>query len=212
LNKASVALDTLRKDAFKPHRSKRDAYTLAPKYLGMERSFSGAWRSRLERYDYYSFRVRHRRWIEVLVRLARERESLHWVTQGGYEISASGYHYGRLLFMKTGGCPVLVKTGRLSRKCTWSLSRIGSLTTSYWPRSGLLRSTTQSPQKRVRSTAIVVLKVRVAKRPHSISCKAGPDAVKQGGRRPSDQSKVNPSAYVLNLRLILNLVAHSRPR
>ena len=93
----------------------------------------------------------------------------------------AGITMGRSLFIKTGGCPVLVKTGRLSRKCTWSLSRIGSLTTSYWPRSGLLRSTTQSPQKRARSTAIILLKVRVAKRPHSISCKVGPDAVKQGG-------------------------------
>jgi hypothetical protein len=42
----------------------------------------------------------------VLARLAREKESLHWVTQGGYELSASGYHYG----------PIVVhQDGRMSR-------------------------------------------------------------------------------------------------
>jgi hypothetical protein len=35
--------------------------------------------------DYYNFRIRNRRWIEVLVRLAGEKEALHWVTRGGYD-------------------------------------------------------------------------------------------------------------------------------
>jgi hypothetical protein len=52
--------------------------------------------------DYYHFRIRNRRWIEVLVRLAREKEALQWVTQGGYEISLSGYHYGPIVVHEDG--------------------------------------------------------------------------------------------------------------
>ena len=47
--------------------------------------------------DHYKFRLRNRRGIEVLVRLAREKEALRWVTQGGYEISVSGFHYGPIV-------------------------------------------------------------------------------------------------------------------
>jgi|HubBroStandDraft_6_1064221.scaffolds.fasta_scaffold513922_2 hypothetical protein len=52
--------------------------------------------------EYYNFRIRNRRWIEVLVRLAREKEALHWVTRGGYEISLSGYHYGPIVVHEDG--------------------------------------------------------------------------------------------------------------
>jgi hypothetical protein len=52
--------------------------------------------------EYYNFRIRNRRWIEVLVRLAREKEALHWVTRGGYKISLSGYHYGPIVIHEDG--------------------------------------------------------------------------------------------------------------
>jgi hypothetical protein len=52
--------------------------------------------------DCYNFRIRNRRWIEVLVRLAREKEALHWVNHGGYEISMSGYHYGPIVVQEDG--------------------------------------------------------------------------------------------------------------
>jgi hypothetical protein len=51
---------------------------------------------------YYNFRIRNRRWIEVLVRLAREKEALHWVSRGGYIISLSGYHYGPIVVHEDG--------------------------------------------------------------------------------------------------------------
>jgi len=52
--------------------------------------------------EYYNFRIRNRRWIEVLARLAREKEALRWVTRGGYEIALSGYHYGPIVVHEDG--------------------------------------------------------------------------------------------------------------
>jgi hypothetical protein len=52
--------------------------------------------------EYYNFRIRNRRWIEVLARLAREKETLRWVTRGGYEIALSGYHYGPIVVHEDG--------------------------------------------------------------------------------------------------------------
>ena len=52
--------------------------------------------------DQYTFRIRNRRWIEVSVRLSREKEALRWVTQGGYAISVSGFHYGPIVVQEDG--------------------------------------------------------------------------------------------------------------
>jgi hypothetical protein len=52
--------------------------------------------------EFYNFRIRNRRWIEVLVRLAQEKEALRWVTLGGYKISLSGYHYGPIVVHEDG--------------------------------------------------------------------------------------------------------------
>ena len=50
----------------------------------------------------YHFRIRNRRWIEVFVQYAREKEALHWITRGRYEITLSGYHYGPIVIREDG--------------------------------------------------------------------------------------------------------------
>jgi hypothetical protein len=60
------------------------------------------WRDQSPARDRYTFRIRNRRWIEVSVRLAREKEALRWVTQGGYAISVSGFNYGPIVVQEDG--------------------------------------------------------------------------------------------------------------
>jgi hypothetical protein len=73
--------------------------------------------------DHYKFRIRNRRWIEVLVRLAREKEALRWVTQGGYEISVSGFHYG----------PIVVhEDGRMTRASQRVLPKVYLVPVADW--------------------------------------------------------------------------------
>jgi hypothetical protein len=73
--------------------------------------------------DDYEFRIRNRRWIEVLVRLAREKEALRWVTQGGYEISVSGFHYG----------PIIVdEDGRMTRASQRVLPKVYLVPVADW--------------------------------------------------------------------------------
>jgi hypothetical protein len=57
------------------------------------------------------------------VRLAREKEALQWVTQGGYAISVSGFHYG----------PIVVdEEGRMTRATQRVLPKVYLVPVADW--------------------------------------------------------------------------------